>query len=44
MKVLLLNGSIHQKGTTYTALSKVASALEAGGIETEICQIGPKPI
>ena len=44
MKVLLLNGSVHPKGTTYTALSKIAETLEAGGIETEICQIGPKPI
>jgi multimeric flavodoxin WrbA len=44
MKVLLLNGSVHQKGTTYTALSKIAKTLEANGIETEIFQIGPKPI
>ena len=44
MKVLLLNGSIHKNGTTNAALTKIAKALEAGGIETEICQIGPKPI
>ncbi len=44
MKVLLLNGSVHQNGTTYTALSKIAKTLEANGIETEIFQIGPKPI
>ena len=44
MKVLLLNGSVHQNGTTYTALSRIAKTLEANGIETEIFQIGPKPI
>lgn len=44
MKVLLVNGSPHQKGCTYTALSEVASALEANGIATEIYQLGVKPI
>ncbi|MBQ6000409.1 MAG: flavodoxin family protein [Clostridia bacterium] len=40
MKVLLINGSPHEKGCTYTALAEVASALEKEGIETEILQIG----
>lgn len=40
MKVLLINGSPHQKGCTYTALSIVADELEKNGIETEIFQIG----
>lgn len=44
MKVLLLNGSIHANGTTYAALTQIAKTLEAGGIETEIFQIGPKPV
>lgn len=44
MKVLLLNGSVHANGTTYAALTKVAETLESQGIETEIFQIGPKPI
>ncbi len=44
MKVLLVNGSPHAKGCTYTALSEVASALEKEGIETEIVQVGAKPI
>ena len=44
MKVLLVNGSPHEKGCTYTALSEVASALDASGIETEIYWIGSKPI
>ena len=44
MKVLLINGSPHQKGCTYTALTEVANTLEANGIETEIYHIGVKPI
>lgn len=43
-KVLLINGSPHQRGCTYTALSEVASTLEKKGIETEIYQIGTKPV
>ena len=34
MKVLLVNGSPHQKGCTYTALSEVAEALHNEGIES----------
>lgn len=44
MKVLLVNGSPHAKGCTYTALAEVAGALENQGIETEIFQLGVKPI
>jgi multimeric flavodoxin WrbA len=44
MKVLLVNGSPHEKGCTYTALEEVAKTLNAGGIETEIFQIGIKPL
>ncbi|MDR1758513.1 MAG: flavodoxin family protein [Bacteroidales bacterium] len=40
MKVLLINGSPHEKGCTYTALSEVAKALNADGIETEIIHVG----
>jgi len=40
MKVLLINGSPHEKGCTFTALSEVAKTLEAEGIETEIAQVG----
>ncbi|GHV36098.1 FMN reductase [Bacteroidia bacterium] len=42
MKVLLINGSPHSEGCTFTALSEVATALKADGIETEIIQIGDK--
>lgn len=44
MKVLLVNGSPHEKGCTYTALEEVAVALNAEGVETEIFHIGKKPI
>ena len=44
MKALLVNGSPHEKGCTYTALEEVASALEKNGIETEICWLGKAPI
>ena len=44
MKVLLVNGSPHKKGCTYTALEEVAKTLEENGIETEIFQVGNKPI
>ena len=43
MKVLLLNGSPHEKGCTYTALSEVAAALEASGVEAEILWLGASP-
>jgi multimeric flavodoxin WrbA len=44
MKVLLVNGSPHAKGCTYTALAEVAGTLNAEGIETEIFQIGTQPL
>jgi multimeric flavodoxin WrbA len=44
MKVLLLNGSPHAKGCTYTALLEVAQTLNDEGIETQIFQIGNKPV
>ena len=44
MKVLLINGSPHQTGCTFTALQEVANTLNKNGIETEIYQIGMKPV
>lgn len=44
MKVLLINGSPHKFGCTYTALSEVEKALNENGIETEIFHIGTAPI
>jgi len=43
-KVLLINGSPHAHGCTFTALSVVADALEQNGIETEIVHVGHKDI
>ena len=44
MKVLLVNGSPHKEGCTYTALSEVGKALEAEGIEVGTFWIGVKPL
>lgn len=44
MKVILVNGSPHTKGCTYTALREVEGALNKNGIETEIFQLGNKPV
>lgn len=44
MKVLLINGSPHKEGCTYTALKEVADTLDKNGIETEIMYLGVKPI
>lgn len=44
MKVLLLNGSPHEKGCTHTALAQAAAALEAEGLETEILWLGRAPL
>lgn len=40
MKVLLINGSPHRQGCTYTALREVEKSLSLEGIETEIFHIG----
>ena len=40
----LSNGSPHEKGCTYTALSLIAGELNASGIETEILNVGTKPV
>lgn len=44
MKVLLINGSPHQYGCTYTALAEVAQTLGKHAIETEILYLGKKPM
>ena len=44
MKVLLINGSARKKGNTFTALEEVAKQLKKNGIDTEIVQIGAKPV
>ena len=44
MKVLLINGSAHKEGNTFTALSEIARQLEKQGVEAEIVQLGNKPV
>ena len=44
MKVLLVNGSPHKHGCTYTALTEIAKELNANGVETEIFHIGTNPV
>uniref|UniRef100_UPI0026301FF8 flavodoxin family protein n=1 Tax=uncultured Desulfovibrio sp. TaxID=167968 RepID=UPI0026301FF8 len=44
MNVLLLNGSPHPKGCTYTALRTVADQLEKNGLDTYILQMGSKAV
>lgn len=43
-KVMLVNGSPHEKGCTYTALREMANALETEGIGTHIYYIGTEGV
>ncbi len=44
MKILLLNGSPHERGCTATALAELAGSLERQGVETEFLHVGMKPV
>ena len=44
MKVVAFNGSPRKKGNTQILINKVFEELEAKNIETEIVQVGAKPI
>ena len=44
MKVILVNGSPHRNGCTFTALLQVAKVLNQEDIETEFFQLGLQPI
>jgi multimeric flavodoxin WrbA len=44
MKVLLLNGSPHEKGCTYTALNEIAVTLNQEGLDSRIFWVGRKAI
>ena len=44
MKVLLVNGSPKANGNTARALAEVAEQLNVEGIDTEMFQLGAKPI
>lgn len=44
MKVILLNGSPNTEGCTHTALAEVEKTLHANQIETEMINLGKKPV
>ena len=44
MKVLLLNGSPHATGSTYTALHEMEKVFAEEGIETELVQVGNQDV
>lgn len=44
MKVVAFNGSPRKEGNTAYMLNTVCKTIEAGGIETELFQVGGKPI
>ncbi|MEA4823754.1 MAG: flavodoxin family protein [Clostridiaceae bacterium] len=43
-KVLMLNGSPHREGCTYTALAEAASVLSREGVDSEIVWVGTVPV
>ena len=44
MKVMLVNGSSHLNGTTMTALEEMIKVFHSEEVETEVVQLGGKPI
>lgn len=44
MKVLMINGSPHAKGNTWTALHEMETVFSKHGVETELLHIGQKAI
>lgn len=44
MKVMLINGSPHESGCTYTALSEIEKVLHEEGVETVLFQLGSAPM
>ena len=44
MKIILVNGSSHIKGTTMKVLEEMLQVFEREGISTEVVQLGAKPI
>ena len=44
MKVMFVNGSSHLRGTTMAAIEEMEKVFRAEGIETEVIQVGGKPV
>ena len=43
-KVLMINGSPHEAGCTFTALSEIEASLKKHGIESDLLYLGKKPL
>ena len=43
-KVLLINGSPHEHGCTYTALKEMIDVFTENGVEAELLYLGKQPI
>ena len=44
MKVLMINGSPHAEGNTFTALQEMEKVFAREGVQTEILQVGNQDI
>ena len=44
MKILMINGSPHPRGCTYTALHEMEQVLQAAEVETQILTVGAEQI
>ena len=44
MKVLMINGSPHKSGCTYTALKEMGDKLDSLGVESQTVHIGNKAL
>lgn len=44
MNVILVNGSPNAKGCTYTALEEITATLRLEGVQSELFQVGTKPL
>lgn len=44
MKILLVNGSPHKEGCTFTALNEIAGALTSAGVDSEILWLGKEAL
>lgn len=44
MKILMINGSPHPRGCTYTALHEMERVLRAAGAEVQILTVGAEQI
>ena len=44
MKVMIVNGSSHENGTTMVAINEMIKVFDEEGVETEVIQLGSKPI